>query len=76
MSHLVKTDPLMQMCCVIALAINVNFPANSHHWSRVHSPMYLLLHLLRDRIEQNRFSPTQLSGRPFALPQVCAHVQS
>lgn len=73
MSHLVKTDPLMQMCCDIALTINVNFTAN---WSRVHSPMYLLLHLLRDRIEPSRASPTQLGGRPFALPQVCTHVQS
>lgn len=36
-----------------APAVNVNVTANSHNRSRVHSPTYLLLHLLGDRVEPN-----------------------
>lgn len=60
------------MCCDIPAAINVISTANSHNWSHVHSPMYLLLHLLHHRTGPNCFSPTQLSDGPL-LYLKCAH---
>lgn len=37
--------------------------------------MYLLLHLLHNRIEPSRFSPTQLGGRPLLYLE-CAHTRA
>ena len=64
------------MCCDIALAINVNFTANLHNWSRVYSPICLLLHLLHITIWPKPFLSYTTRGQAFALPRVCAHVQS